>query len=172
MNAAAQIRIFRRVDMRGLLDLERAAFPKEAYPRSLFEELFQKCGDLFLVAERRKRILGYMITCVTARKAEIVSIAVNPNKQRHGIGRALMQSTLQELERRNVRTLELMVRRANKAALRFYRHFGFRQTRTVNRYYEDGSDGIQMQKQLVAHDLRRYGRKSSRSIGFARSQPT
>ncbi|HKW97492.1 MAG TPA: ribosomal protein S18-alanine N-acetyltransferase [Bryobacteraceae bacterium] len=151
MNTVAQIRMFRRADMRSLLDIERAAFPEEAYPKSLFEELFKKCGDLFLVAERRQRILGYMITCVTARKAEIVSIAVHPNKQRLGIGRALMKSTLQELEGRQVRTLELTVRDANKGALRFYRRFGFRRIRTVTRYYEDGSDGVQMRKQLAAY---------------------
>lgn len=149
MGSRIEIRAFRSSDMGRILEIERAAFPKEAYTRAIFRELHKDCPELFLVAERSGRIVGYMVTCPNRRKAELVSIAIDPARQKRGAGTALMAHTLAALETRGVQIFELMVRPANKVAARFYRRFGFVRAGAVARYYEDGGDGVRMTREFA-----------------------
>jgi ribosomal-protein-alanine N-acetyltransferase len=114
----------------------------------MFLDLQRDCPELFLVARRAGRIAGYMVTSTSGRKAEIVSIAVNPESQKLGIGTALMTYTIRQLKKLHVHRLELAVRATNAAAIRFYRHFGFDPVKRVPEYYEDGGDAIMMRKHM------------------------
>jgi [ribosomal protein S18]-alanine N-acetyltransferase len=89
-----------------------------------------------------------MVTCRNREKAEIVSLAVNPDYRRRGLAGALMHSTLRSLRRTGARRVSLMVRPANHAAHTFYRSFGFRRVRLARGYYEDGGDAIIMARAL------------------------
>ena len=158
------VRQFRLRDLDRVMEMERAAFGADAYDRNLFAEFFDKCGKLFLVAERRGRVCGYIVTCVRApqpakggearvpvrERAELVSVTVDPAQRRHGVGSALLKSTLGRLRRLGVHRLGLMVRLTNTSARSFYEGFGFRRLRTVPQYYEDGEDGLLMSKDLAS----------------------
>lgn len=148
--AGARIRVsrFRWWRLKRILEIERASFAHEAYTREMFLELYRECGDLFLVARRQRRIVGYMVTCARGGRAEIVSIAVEPESRQLGVGKALMQHTLARLQERGVARLYLMVRPANTAGISFYRSFGFVGAGRVAHYYEDGGDGWRMKKVL------------------------
>jgi ribosomal-protein-alanine N-acetyltransferase len=126
--------------------IESASFGRQAYDRNLFAEFFHKCGELFLVAERRRIICGYVITCIRGDRAEIVSIAVEPVSRRRGVASALMDSTLRRLRRRRVARVGLMVKVTNARARRFYETYGFHKVRLAPAYYEDGSDGLLMSR--------------------------
>jgi ribosomal-protein-alanine N-acetyltransferase len=139
-----KIRRFREADFPALLAIEDACFGEDAYDRNLFAEFFHKCGDLFLVAARGKRICGYIVACKRGgtRGAEVVSIAVLPSCREKGVASALMAGTLRRLRRRGVARLSLVVRASNRPALAFYAKYLFRRVRVVPRYYEDGEDGL------------------------------
>jgi len=141
------IRRFRLSDMDRILQIEQAIFPRDAYDRNLFAEYFHTCGDLFLVLVRRGSICGYMLTC-TRPRPEIVSIAVQPAERRKGAASRLLESTIRRLRRREVERLNLMVRVRNRPAQRFYVKYGFVKIRVVRRYYDDGTDGFLMTKNL------------------------
>ena len=141
------IRRFRPSDMDRILEIERAIFPRDAYDRNLFAEYFHTCGDLFLVLVRRGNICGYMLTCIRPRP-EIVSIAVLPGERRKGAAFLLLKSTIRRLRRREVDRLNLMVRVQNRKALKFYVKYGFVKIRVVRQYYDDGTDGLLMSKNL------------------------
>jgi ribosomal-protein-alanine N-acetyltransferase len=148
------VRKFQSGDMDRILEMEHASFGNDAYDRNLFAEFSYKCGDLFLVAERRSKICrnkvcGYIVTCVRGDRAELVSIAVDPADRGRGAGSALLRSTLRRLRRRPVDRCGLMVRVSNVAARAFYEKYGFRKVRTVARYYEDGESGLLMTKSLA-----------------------
>ena len=147
MSSEFTIRRFRLSDMDRILEIERAIFPRDAYDRNLFAEYFDTCGDLFLVLMRRGNICGYMLTCIRPRP-EIVSIAVQPAERRKGAARVLLESTIRRLRRRQVDRLNLMVRVKNLAARKFYVKYGFVKIRVVRRYYDDGTDGFLMSKDL------------------------
>jgi len=139
-----QLRLFRPADLKNILSIEHAAFPREPYDKELFLELYRDCGGLFIVAKFSGRIAGYMVSCAKSGKAEIVSIAVHPKYQKLGVGSALMVHTLAALKKKKSQSVKLMVRTTNSSGVRFYRRFGFTLVRRVPRYYEDGGDAFRM----------------------------
>jgi ribosomal-protein-alanine acetyltransferase len=148
--SGVEIRMFRAGDLKSVLGLERATFPEGPYTKAMFRELYRDCGALFFVAVRLRRIVGYMVTCVVKAQAEIVSIGVDPQCQKMGIGTRLMEHTLAALEKREVQRIELMVRTTNRDGVHFYRRFGFSSVERVARYYEDRGDAVHMRKILRA----------------------
>jgi ribosomal-protein-alanine N-acetyltransferase len=138
------IRRFRPSDIERLLEIERNAFPKAAYPRDLFLELLADCGRLFFVALRGRSIAGYSVACARPPRAELISIAVDRRYRRLGIAEALLRRTLMRLRQAGAARLSLMVRARNRGAIALYRTFGFRRTGRVARYYENGEDGVRM----------------------------
>jgi [ribosomal protein S18]-alanine N-acetyltransferase len=132
--------------------IEAASFGAEAYDRKLFAAYFARCGELFLVAARGRRVFGYMITCIRGGRrgtaAELVSIAVDPASRQGGAASALLDSTLRRLRRRGATRLHLVVRVTNEPAQALYEKYGFRRVRVLRGYYEDGGDGILMTRPL------------------------
>jgi ribosomal-protein-alanine N-acetyltransferase len=143
-----EIRPGRLRDLDRILEIEHASFGRDAYDRNLFAEFFDKCRKLFLVAERRSKVCGYMITCIRGDRAEVVSIAVGPESRGRGAASALMESTLRRLRRRKAARVVLMVKVSNAPARAFYMKYGFRKTRVVRQYYEDGADGVLMARRV------------------------
>jgi ribosomal-protein-alanine N-acetyltransferase len=137
---------FRLAHLSRIMEIELASFPDSAYSPAMFRGLHRNCPDLFLVAKRSGRIAGYMVTCAEAKRAEIISLAVDPAEREAGVGAALMERTIRKLKRAEIRTIELAVRPENTAALRFYRRFGFTAIKRIAGYYEDGGDAVWMRK--------------------------
>ena len=133
-----------------IMEIEAASFNRDAYDRKLFAEYLHKCGDLFLGAWKGRKLCGYMLTrkSVEGRRAELISVAVDPAHRGKGVASALMNSTLRRLRRRGAGRLSLMVKWTNVEARGFYEKYGFTKVRRVKGYYEDGSDGILMAKEL------------------------
>ena len=92
------------------------------------------------------RIVGFIAG--DQRRSEghtiIVTIAVDPDYQRRGIGERL----LREVETRSAALprLQLMVRVSNLPALQLYRKLNYDIVDTWRRYYEDGEDAYVMEK--------------------------
>ena len=148
MPAQYEVRLMRMVDLDRILEIERSSFGDEAYDRNLFAEFFRQCGELFLVVERGRKVLGYMVACLRGEQAELVSVAVDPAARGRGAASALMESTLRRLRRRGVARIGLVVKATNHAARAFYERYGFERVRKAPRYYEDGADGWRMAKRL------------------------
>ena len=135
-------------DLDRILEIEAASFGREAYDRKLFAYYLRRCGALFLVVARRRRLAGYMITCMRgdarSAKAELVSVAIDPRLRHVGAASFLLESTLRRLRRRGAAHLYLVVRVSNQPARAFYEKYQFRPLRVLRGYYEDGEDGISM----------------------------
>ncbi len=146
------IRRVRQRDLDRILEIETASFGADAYDRNLFAEYTRKCGDLFLVAEWGTKLCAYSITALPPggirKRAELISVAVDPAFLGKGAASALMDSTLRRLRRRGITRFALMVKVTNLPALSLYKKFGFRKLRRVARYYEDGADGLSLAKDL------------------------
>jgi ribosomal-protein-alanine N-acetyltransferase len=153
MRTQHAIRVAAAGDLPRILAIEKASFGKDAYDCKLFAHLMRRCGGLFLVAERRRGVCGYMVTCIRGGqdrlRAELVSVAVDPSRRGGGMASALLESTLRRLRRRGVGRLNLVVRAGNHAAVALYEKYGFRRLRRVPGYYEDGADGIAMARPVT-----------------------
>ena len=73
-------------------------------------------------------------------EATLFNIAVDPDYQRQGLGRALLEHLIDELEKRGVATLWLEVRASNAAAIALYESLGFNEA-TIRRNYYPTTDG-------------------------------
>jgi ribosomal protein S18 acetylase RimI-like enzyme len=73
------------------------------------------------------RPIGMVLTStVSERVGHTTQICVMPGHQGHGIGRALMESSIQALRRRRYESLSLTVTSTNTSAVQLYEHLGFR----------------------------------------------
>ncbi len=63
------------------------------------------------------KMAAFAITQVVLDEATLFNIAVDPDYQRQGLGRALLEHLIDELEKRGVATLWLEVRASNAAAI-------------------------------------------------------
>ena len=91
-----------------------------------------------LTVEGRKA--AFAITQVVLDEATLFNIAVDPDFQRRGIGKALLEHLIDELEKRGVLTLWLEVRASNVAAIALYESLGFNEA-TIRRNYYPTADG-------------------------------
>jgi ribosomal-protein-alanine N-acetyltransferase len=145
-----EIARFQLRHLKRILEIEQAAFPEEPYDREIFLDLYQECPELFLIAKISRRIAGYIAVSMHSKKAEVISIGVEPARRRQGAASALLSYALAWLKARGCRQVELMVRKDNEPALRFYRNFGFRRIGEAPRYYKGGHTGIKMRRKLAA----------------------
>lgn len=136
-------------DTRAIFQLDRRSFrPIDAYG---WYEFFALCvwpGVITLKAVSAGRIVGFIAG--DQRRSEghtiIVTLAVDPDYQRRGIGERL----LREVEARSALTrFQLMVRKSNLPALHLYRKLDYEIVDTWRRYYEDGEDAYVMEKTLT-----------------------
>ncbi len=100
-----------------------------------FEDLLNQEAFWFWVAKEGEEIVGYLVCQVVGEEAELHNIAVAKNYQRQGIAKRLIQKLLDELQRKKVSELYLMVRVSNRPAKKLYEHFGLKQTGIRKNYY-------------------------------------
>jgi ribosomal protein S18 acetylase RimI-like enzyme len=71
--------------------------------------------------------VGMVLTSTVAEGvAHTTQVCVMPGYQGHGVGRSMMESSIQALRRRKYRALSLTVTSANSQAVELYDHLGFR----------------------------------------------
>ena len=85
------------------------------------------------------KMVAFAITQVVLDEASLFNIAVDPDFQRRGYGRQLLQHLIDELIKRNVLTLWLEVRASNLPAIALYEQLGFNQVSRRPNYYPTAS---------------------------------
>lgn len=82
-----------------------------------------------------RRIGGFVLAQVAADEAEILTIAVEPAWQRHGIGAKLVDGAKRAAARAGARSMFLEVAASNVAACRLYTKGGFTEAGRRQGYY-------------------------------------
>ncbi|MDV9168924.1 GNAT family N-acetyltransferase [Streptomyces sp. W16] len=124
-------------DLPELLRVDREAFPEEPYPVFVLRQLYDIHGDRVLVLDDGERLLGYILFVNTSDGylSWIMSLAVTPRQQGHGLGRRLMVEALRRLRAERVHQVRLTVEPTNAAAIMLYRSLGFSSEEGVQRDY-------------------------------------
>ncbi|MBK8901310.1 MAG: GNAT family acetyltransferase [Anaerolineaceae bacterium] len=81
--------------------------------------------ELFLVAEVNGRLAGTVMGGYEGHRGWINYLAVLPNCQHQGIGRALMAAVEARLAALGCAKINLQVRSSNRAVIQFYGHLGY-----------------------------------------------
>jgi len=99
---------------------------------------FKDClrvGYLCRVLEVGNIMYGYTVISFGAGEAHVLTIAVDPKRQRQGYGRLLMGQLLEDVGKLDVDTLLLEVRASNLSAIALYDSFGFNEIAVRKKYY-------------------------------------
>ncbi|MEM0227552.1 MAG: ribosomal protein S18-alanine N-acetyltransferase [Ignisphaera sp.] len=144
-------------DLTTVFELEKKCF-NDPYPMELLVMLQSLYPELFLVAEYDSRIVGYVSGLVRRDGfGHIVSLCVDPEYRRRGIGKQLM-NRIEELMKKlfNVCLYRLEVRVSNSIAILLYESIGYRIQARIPRYYSNGEDAYLMIKDIcgIQSDVR------------------
>lgn len=96
-------------------------------------------GSILFLARSGRRTLGFALARSVADEAELLLIAVRPDGQRNGAGKALVQKMISCYAGKAIKKIHLEVRTDNPA-LAFYGCLGFVQCGLRRNYYRR-SDG-------------------------------
>ncbi len=139
------IREFKRPDVKRILEIEMESF-KDPYPASIIIDIYN-LGAGFLVAQQDNMIVGYIIFWIRYEdEGHIISIAVDKNYRRKGVGAELVKYAVDIFKKCNVREIKLEVRVGNGGARKFYTNLDFKESKICEGYYEDGEDAVIMKK--------------------------
>lgn len=83
---------------------------------------------LAAVAEMDRRVVGYHISTRTAKGIHLARLAVLPEWQGQGIGRALVDDLISQAGRRGIHLITVNTQSDNAASLALYREAGFLET--------------------------------------------
>ena len=141
-------------DLIGVMEINLKTLP-EHYSDYFYESLLSELPEAFLVGEISGKHVGY-IMCKTeygfsnfkklgfVKKGHVVSIAVLDEFRRKGIGKALVEESINGVKIRNCDELYLEVRCSNTDAVRLYENMDFIIKQRLNSYYRDGEDAYLM----------------------------
>ncbi len=125
---SARIRPADADDTRAIIDVDLSAFPT---PWNLSERMLRLALDQaqnVSVAEQDGRVVGYQLTTPSHAGAHLARLAVRPEAQGHGIGRALVARLIAEDQRLGHGELSVNTQEDNHASLAVYTRLGFRPT--------------------------------------------
>jgi [ribosomal protein S18]-alanine N-acetyltransferase len=146
----------RRRHLRGVLEIERAVYPRPWSAALFASELTQRDTRRYLVAlapvptrsgrgRAHKKVVGYAGVLVGATEAHITTVAVHPEHHRRKVASRLLLSLLEEARGMGAEAATLEVRMANRGAQRLYAGFGFAPVGVRSGYYaETGEDALIM----------------------------
>ncbi len=141
-------------DLIPVMEINMKTLP-EHYSDYFYESLLSELPEAFLVAEIDGRAIGY-IMCKTeygfsnfkklgfVKKGHIVSIAVIEHHRKKGIGKALVEESLNGVKLKKCDELYLEVRCSNTEGVRLYEKLGFIIKQRLKGYYRDGEDSFLM----------------------------
>jgi len=134
-------------DLRALRRLENACFEKDAWPLLDLIAVLTWPDVIRLKAEEDGNLIGFVAGDPRPSQglAWIATIGVDPGYQRRGIGRALLNACEEQIK---LPLVKLTVRLSNRVAVSLYEKEGYRAIDIWKGYYDDGEDGMVMEKIL------------------------
>jgi ribosomal protein S18 acetylase RimI-like enzyme len=135
------------IDLGALRKLEQESFGKDAWPLFDLIAVLTFAEVIRLKAVEDGQMVGFVAGDPHPRDGWgwIATIAVDPRYRRRGIGLALLHACESKL---GVPQSRLTVRISNQSAITMYEKDGYKTTEIWKAYYNDGEDGMVMEKNL------------------------
>ena len=98
-----------------------------------------------------KKLLGLCSAWLVIEELHITFIAVDPMNQRKGIGKLLLSDLIKRSKSLKINHMFLEVKQNNEPAKAFYNSMGFKTVGKRSNFYQDGSDGLLLKKELITN---------------------
>jgi [ribosomal protein S18]-alanine N-acetyltransferase len=130
-----RVRLFRVEDANRVVAIAADSPGAAAWSVASYQRLPTQSGMLAFVTEEPSGITGFLVAQAFEKQAEILNLAVAPQKRRQGYATALLLAALREFQAHDVREVHLEVRESNTAAIAFYNTHGFVKSGLRRGYY-------------------------------------
>ena len=142
----AFLRDYREGDFDELVRLDRECFEAGiAYSNRDMRRFLTFATRVAIVAERSGRIAGFCIGFrAPGRTGHIITLDVRAEERRTGLGRALLEATIDRLRGSGASETTLEVDVENTSAIRFYERLGFERRGTLADYYAPNRPALKM----------------------------
>ncbi|MGQ0502549.1 MAG: GNAT family N-acetyltransferase [Panacagrimonas sp.] len=136
-------------DIDALLKLE-SLFPSDQVSRRSFRRFIHSPSARVIVATRAERVVGNLILLLRSRsgRSRIYSMIVSPDTRGLGLGVSLIHAAMDASREAGRSIIGLEVRADNIAAKALYEKLGFQVTSHLPGFYDDGADGLRMERKL------------------------
>lgn len=142
-------------DLQGLVKLENQCFNYDRISKRSFRYFLTKSqAEIWVIdqpsADKSALVCAYGLVLFHrgTSLARIYSLAVDPQARGKGYARQLMQVMEISASKHNALFIRLEVADDNLGALRLYQAMGYEPIRRLHQYYEDGHDGLRLEKRL------------------------
>ncbi len=144
---SAMIRALGAEDAAAAARIHASAFP-DPWPAEDLARLFTDVPTAAFGIFDGDVLGGFILLSLVAPEAEILTLCVDPTRQRAGSGFALMRHAMTLLAGQAFTRIFLDVARQNIAARALYAKAGFAETGLRKAYYRNGDDAILMDRAL------------------------
>jgi ribosomal protein S18 acetylase RimI-like enzyme len=122
-----QIRLYQPSDQRPVIALWKRCglIVPQNDPKTDIDQKFLFQPGLFLVAEKAGQIAGTVMAGYEGHRGWINYLAVDPDLQRQGVGRMLMQQAEERLRLMGCLKINLQIRKGNETVIAFYERLGY-----------------------------------------------
>jgi ribosomal protein S18 acetylase RimI-like enzyme len=81
--------------------------------------------DLFLIGKVQEKIVAVVIGTFDGRRGYVHHLAVDPNYQKIGFGKTIMDALIEQFRTNNIHKVHLFVEKSNRSAVEFYNNLGW-----------------------------------------------
>ncbi len=146
-------------DLPGVFAVEKSAFSKpERWSKQSWAAELEQVNRLVLISREADEIEAVACFSVLGDTAELLRIAVHPDRRQRGIARRLVGIGKEWAEAAGADRMLLEVRHDNDAALAMYQTTGFEPIAKRRDYYGPQRDAVVMECRLPKRDLMQHGR--------------
>ncbi len=143
------LRSFEPHDFAALYKLDQKCFPPViAYSKATLRYFLAQPSAECIVAVESERVAGFILTEENPPLAHVITLDVDPQRRRAGIGSALVAESEHSLGLRAVRTMLLETAVSNEAGVAFWQRHGYRIEAVLKNYYPGRHDAYEMRKRL------------------------
>lgn len=148
-----ELRKLNHADAARCAELEEILFPGETpWHREVFEQEFIQPYNFYFGVEDEGLLVGYAGLALRGNmdypEFEILTIGTDPQHQRRGIGRMMMDNICHIVDLKHA-PIFLEVRVGNEAAIEMYKNYGFAHLGIRRNYYQpSGADAHTMKREI------------------------
>lgn len=150
-NQRISLRPASKADVSKLVDIENKCFVQDRMTLRNFHWMLDKANADITVLEINEVVLGYGLLLYRrgTSLARLYSLAIIPDQQRSGLGKALMKQLEKMAQLHGCVYLRLEVRPDNMQAIALYKSLGYFEFDRKLDFYEDHSEALCFEKRIV-----------------------
>jgi ribosomal protein S18 acetylase RimI-like enzyme len=147
-------RLAQKKDLEFISKLSAQVFSRYGHYEEIVSAWFAQRAVITEVVMEKNDVLGFAMLALDRQKAfgpraaHLLAIAILPEYQRRGVGRALLEHMEEVARRYSAVEMNLWTAIDNESALSFFQKAGFEIERFENYYYPKGQAALAMSKKL------------------------